>query len=521
MGAKIKLKRGQESSLPAVEDGSLLITTDSKKLYLDNGEERIQVGGDSGGADASIYSPTGIKTPSALTDGFPVMNHDASVTYAQFNQGKTELASVTGTVDGNSCQRATITAQPTSSVARSVLDLAVRNTTTTSEDPNGLSLRSYSSVFEACPLSSSTTTAINRLGSANSHWDEILVDRISGVGTTGSDGKSKQLVFSSNVGISNPTSTNYAFTSFKFNTQCAGGPQGTGTYNSALIYGFDTPVTTCLYTEYPAGLGKVTYPWRDLWLFGADSSYGKIERLGSSGATASDTFIIRQSNNTIASSVTTANSTSESRIVLQAATTCRKNLADTTATGSLTIQTTAQGSSSTATMSVYPTLGFDGTSPSFTSLGTSSAPWDTVFTQNLSLNGSFVSDFVVGAAPKSYQALTSTQMNGLPGSGKYLKRKWANGMQEVWIELELGNITTWDGWGSSLYEHVYGKAVKWPVTWSGVPQVIMSASCSTDSIWVTPVNPTATDTGMISVKTAGNVARSDIKIHIYAVGLAG
>lgn len=473
-----------------------------------------------GGADASIYSPTGIKTPSALTDGFPVMNNDASVTYARFNQGKTTLTSVTGTVDGDPGQRATITAQPTSSVARSVLDLAVRNTTTTSEDPNGLSLRSYSSVFEACPLSSSTTTAINRLGSANSHWDEILVDKISGVGATVADGKSKQLVFSSDAGISNPTSTNYAFTSFKFNTQCAGGPQGTGTYNNALIYGFDTPVTTCLYTEYPAGLGKATYPWRELWLYGAHSSYGKIERLGSSGATASDTFIIRQSNNTIESSVTTANSTSESSIVLQAATTCRNSGADTTATGSLTIQTTAQGLSPTATMSVYPTLGFDGTSPSFTSLGTPSAPWDTVFTKNLSLNGSFVSDFVVGASPKSYRALTSTQMNGLPGSGKYLKRSWANGMQEVWIELELGNITEWTAWGQ-LYEHVFNKAALWPVTWSGVPQVTMSASCTSDAIFITPTNPTKSNTGVISIKSAGAVTRSDVKIHIYAVGLAG
>ena len=43
--AKLKVKRGLEANLPAVEDGSLLITTDSKKLYFDNGEERIQVGG--------------------------------------------------------------------------------------------------------------------------------------------------------------------------------------------------------------------------------------------------------------------------------------------------------------------------------------------------------------------------------------------------------------------------------------------------------------------------------------------
>ena len=49
--AKLKVKKGLEANLPAVEDGSLLITTDSKKLYLDNGEERIQVGGVGGVGD--------------------------------------------------------------------------------------------------------------------------------------------------------------------------------------------------------------------------------------------------------------------------------------------------------------------------------------------------------------------------------------------------------------------------------------------------------------------------------------
>lgn len=53
--AKLKVKKGLEANLPAVEDGSLLITTDSKKLYLDNGTQRIQVGGDSGGAGTYLF----------------------------------------------------------------------------------------------------------------------------------------------------------------------------------------------------------------------------------------------------------------------------------------------------------------------------------------------------------------------------------------------------------------------------------------------------------------------------------
>ena len=41
--AQLKIKRGLSSSLPTVEDGSLLITTDTKKIYLDNGSDRIEL----------------------------------------------------------------------------------------------------------------------------------------------------------------------------------------------------------------------------------------------------------------------------------------------------------------------------------------------------------------------------------------------------------------------------------------------------------------------------------------------
>ena len=41
--AQLKIKRGLSSSLPTIEDGSLLITTDTKKIYLDNGSDRIEL----------------------------------------------------------------------------------------------------------------------------------------------------------------------------------------------------------------------------------------------------------------------------------------------------------------------------------------------------------------------------------------------------------------------------------------------------------------------------------------------
>ena len=47
MAAQLKVKRGPSgnlSSLPVV-DGQLLFTTDTKKIYLDHGTTRLQVGG--------------------------------------------------------------------------------------------------------------------------------------------------------------------------------------------------------------------------------------------------------------------------------------------------------------------------------------------------------------------------------------------------------------------------------------------------------------------------------------------
>ena len=42
----VKFKRGTEANLPAIEDGSLIFTTDKKRLYLDNGTERLFISGD-------------------------------------------------------------------------------------------------------------------------------------------------------------------------------------------------------------------------------------------------------------------------------------------------------------------------------------------------------------------------------------------------------------------------------------------------------------------------------------------
>lgn len=42
---QVKFKKGLSTSLPAVEDGSLVFTTDDGKLYLDTDGQRVQIGG--------------------------------------------------------------------------------------------------------------------------------------------------------------------------------------------------------------------------------------------------------------------------------------------------------------------------------------------------------------------------------------------------------------------------------------------------------------------------------------------
>lgn len=609
-----------------------------------------------GGADSSIYTTTGIKTPSALTDGFPVMNNDASVTYARFNKGEITLTPVKDFNPVDSLCKATITSRSTLSNVKSLLNIAIGDSITVT----GLSLHLSAHDFEVRPLNTAT---INYLGNTNNRWAKIYVDGLAGVGPRGaSSANTRQLVFSSDAGISAPSSSNYAYTSFKFNTQCAGGPQGTGTYNNALIYGFDTPISTSLYSEYASALGTDTYPWKSASFQSTNlgsnsaSTYGDanisfvgpdfsnstnstdyaqtriLQRFGtspsaptnshttnsriqigaqsqyvypggtstesksftgmldietyiagsyigglivspvavtdistsaynmylgssqrpwtgitfglpdsqenlqgssivitrkggnyssssssSSAITQTSTLTIQQESATPPTAAMTGGWHQQSQIKLQCDSRFKYNTNSSSFSASLLISNYPSPVNTASRFEVYPDLPTNDQYRSF--LGTSAKPWTFTYTHNLYISGNRVLDFV-SYSNSVYLNLTTSQMNGLPGSGKYMKRVWTSGMQEVWIELELGDITTWDAWGS-LYEHAYGNAVQWPVTWAATPQVIMSASCSTDAVWVTPINPTTTTTGVISIKTAGNVARTGIKVHIYATGLAG
>ena len=72
----VKFKRGAEANLPAIEDGSLLITTDSKKFYLDKGTERLYITGDT------------LVITLGYTSSKYQLNHTFAEIYEAYNAGK-------------------------------------------------------------------------------------------------------------------------------------------------------------------------------------------------------------------------------------------------------------------------------------------------------------------------------------------------------------------------------------------------------------------------------------------------
>lgn len=75
MSVKLKVKRGLSADLPARDDGSLIFTTDTKKMYLDSATDRIEIGEnkldkitstDTSSATARVYSITNAGDQSTL-----------------------------------------------------------------------------------------------------------------------------------------------------------------------------------------------------------------------------------------------------------------------------------------------------------------------------------------------------------------------------------------------------------------------------------------------------------------------
>ena len=651
-----------------------------KKLtsqYSDSGvwhySEQSLSGG--GGADSSIYTTTGIKTPSALTDGFPIMNSDGSVTYSQFSEGKTTLSTKSVTVDNTTTDVASVTAK-LGTAGNSQLDFLVQSNDDSSGLDTGISLRRDGETEVYLEPKQGNLYPNYHLGNYSTPWQNLNVNRVKGQGNSVINNNDEVKTFTITSLLNKSTSSSYTYSNISLTSYMALGPavgsEGTGDYVTSLVHGYTDSIHTALYSSvndaqkgnlntitqlgtnkdpwgkafflssnlgsnssstygdvnisfvgpdfssstnstdyaqtrilqsfgtspsaptnshttnsriqigaqsqyvYPGGtsterksftgmldietyiggsyigglivspvavtdistspynmyLGSSQRPWTSI-TFGLPDSQENLQgssivitRNGgnyssssssSSAITQTSTLTIKQASATPPTAAMTGGWHQQSQIKLQCDSRFKYNTNSNSYSASLLISNYPSPVNTASRFEVYPDLPKNEQYKSF--LGTSANPWTFTYTHNLYISGNRVLDFV-SYSNSVYLNLTTSQMNGLPGSGKYMKRVWTSGMQEVWIELELGDITTWDEWGS-LYEHVYGNAVQWPVTWAATPQVIMSASCSTDAVWVVPTNPTTTNTGAISIKTAGSVARTDIKVHIYATGLAG
>ena len=295
--AKLKVKKGLEANLPAVEDGSLLITTDSKKLYLDNGEERIQVGGDSSsaGADSSIYTEDGI----VKSDGVKFKSSsgsDAYLTLTDGNKNATITAKVPTTFTNTALAKVTLGAEinPASdfgiktqklvwdsagySGAYPALYPVLEHGTTATLGAQGKHpwTHAYISNLE-------NTNTISWASDSSSTFSELKIgkypgnpsiiidkDRItlkSSNTTTGMSGQQESEILADNSLGATPSGSDFAASRLKLTVRQSGGPVGNGNSRDySLVFGFTDAITCMFYTNYVVNLGSLNNPWGNLYL---------------------------------------------------------------------------------------------------------------------------------------------------------------------------------------------------------------------------------------------------------------
>lgn len=504
-----------------------------------------------GGADSSIYTEDGI----VKSDGVKFKQSSTADPYTTISKNSNDVeivANVPTTVTTTTLSKLTLGAQVNGGsqpvTQKLVWDSAGINSSLPALYPvnelghvNGLgtpsspwtnaNINSLDNTHYVCWNNSSTSIFSSLQIGSNQTTPSVIIDsdRVtlrSSNTTTGSmnSQQESEILADTSLGAT-PSGSDFASSRLKLTVRQSGGPVGSGqSKDHSLVFGFTDAITCKFYTDSVVDLGSSDNPWGNMYLgrAGRGSIYKQGEDLSyiTSGSKDSILFI----SNALGTLPTTVTSTAGGTSYIKFDMNSWYHLPSETTyyTGDGQIIMSTFNNSSQVDVKLYPNVSGSANlnSPSYSSyLGDSQNPWTYLYCKYMYINGRRVNDFIA-ISNSGYLSLTPTQMNGLPGSGKYMKRVWGSGMQEVWIELELGDITTWDSWGS-LYEHVYGKAVQWPVAWAVTPQVIMSASCSTDAVWITPINPTATNTGAISIKTSGNVTRTDIKVHIYATGLQG
>lgn len=373
--------------------------------------------------------------------------------------------------------------------------------------------------------------------------------------------------------LASPTSSVYRYSTLTFTTKLSGGPQGTGSKEQSLIWGFDTAITASLRPQdmtYSASLGTNSNPWHQLYL-GNASSMG-IRKLGAnrsgvSEASFTDSFVIEhQAMNPSTASLFMGTGT----IDLVVHGTYGTSGTAKTNTGGLRIFTNASNTSAN-NVNIIPIFSTTSIGSGDSYLGTSSYPWKYGYI------GTVYSDKVYNKANSAYKRVPvfwGNNSTSLPSSGvttddicytvntitsngstkTYVRPKiyygswrdteadyivdqslsgatrwikWASGFMEQWVFIWKGTVSSWTQWGSSGLYYNDTNDWKWPIafnsTHDGVstdmtPITTMNAYAGDAVLWVKATTPSNTGISKISLVGPANITRYNVRIDIHAVG---
>ena len=211
----------------------------------------------SGGANSSIYTSEGIKTPNVLAaptgaGGFPIMNSDGSITYSLFNQGKTTLSTKPATVDNTTTDVASVTAK-LGTAGNSQLDFLVQSNDDSSGLDTGISLRRDGETEVYLEPKQGNLYPNYHLGNYSTPWQNLNVNRVKGQGNSVTSNNDEVKTFTISSLLNKSTSSNYTYSNIALTSYMALGPavgsEGTGDYVTSLVHGYTDSIHTALYSS--------------------------------------------------------------------------------------------------------------------------------------------------------------------------------------------------------------------------------------------------------------------------------
>lgn len=371
--------------------------------------------------------------------------------------------------------------------------------------------------------------------------------------------------------LASPTSAVYRYSTLTFTTQLSGGPQGTGSKEQSLIWGFDTAITAALRPKdmvYSASLGTNACPWYQLYLNNTpNAGIRKLgaNRSGMSEASFTDSFVIEhQAMNPSTASLFMGTGT----VDLIAHGTYGTSGTTKSSTGGLRIFVNAS-STSANNVNIIPIFSNTEIGSGDSYLGTNSYPWKYGYIKTI------YSDKLYNKANNDYKRVPVFWGNSstLPSSGvatndicytidsvssgsttkTYVRPKiyygawrdteadyivdyynddscrwvkWASGRMEVWRYYWVGTISAsnWQAWGN-IYEAKISTGLNWNVTFTAhgsssftPPLVVGSLYSDTAVLWLKMVKPTNTRSGELWACCAGGIQRDGVQLSLHAQG---